>query len=222
MARTLLRDKVRNLRLKGKSLNEITGLLKVPKSTVRFWCRDISLTKAQRQRLSKKQRIGGILAAEKLRNERIKLTKHLFDEGIRETGTLSKRELFLVGVALYWAEGYQKGDGEFGFTNANPKMIVLIISWLQRACGVNREKIHLKICINSVHRHRLKEIRRFWSKITDIPTYQFDKPTLIKLNNKKLYQNSSEYFGTLRIKIYQSTNLKRKIMGWIEGLARSY
>ena len=221
MAKTLLHDGARKLRLKGKSLNEITKLLKIPKSTVRFWCRDISLTKPQLRRLSEKQRTGGILAAEKLRNRRIKLTKHLLDEGIQETGVLSKRELFLVGVALYWAEGYQKGDGEFGFTNANPKMVRLIMKWLQQACGITREKIHLRICINSIHGHRLKEIRKFWSKITGIPVYQFDKPTLIRLSNAKLYQNSSEYFGTLRIKVYQSTNLKRKIMGWIEGLAKN-
>lgn len=221
MAETLLRDRARKLRSRGRSLNEITRILKVPKSTVRFWCRDISLTKPQLRRLSERQRIGGILAAERLRSERIKLTKRLFGEGIRETGTLSRRELFLVGTALYWAEGYQKGDGEFGFTNASPKMIRLITSWLQQICGITKEKIHLRICVNSALEYRLEEIRKFWSKITGIPIYQFDKPTLIKLDNKKLYQNSSNYFGTLRIKVYQSTNLKRKIMGWIEGLTRN-
>lgn len=222
MAKTLLRDKARELRSVGKSLNEITKSLDVPKSTVRFWCRDISLNKVQLKRLSEKQKIGALLAAEKRRKERKELIKHLFNEGIKEINILSKKEMFLTGLALYWAEGYQKGDGEFGFTNANPQMIRFIIKWLEQTNHVVKKRIHLRICINSVFRYRIKEIRKFWSKAAGIPICQFDKSTLIKVNNKKLYKNSSKYFGTLRVKVYQSTNFKRKIMGWIEGLARNY
>ena len=220
MAHTLLRDKARVLRSRGTSLNEITNRLKVSKSTIRYWCRDIALSDRQQQRLFSKQKLGGIRAAELMRKQRLLRTRQLIGEGKEEVGRLSPRELLLVGAALYWAEGYRKGDGEFGFTNSDPKMIRLIVRWLQTVCGVNRDKIHLRICINSRLRTRLHELHRYWSKIANIPAHQFSHPTLIKIANKKRYLNPRGYCGTLRIKVRNSTNLRRKITGWIEGLAQ--
>lgn len=221
MANTLSRDKARKMRTKGKSLNEITQCLRVPKSTVRYWCRDISLSETQLQSLSQKQKIAGILASEKARQERIHTTQRLFDEGVSEISQLNQRELFLLGIALYWAKGYRKGDGEFGFTNSDPRMIRFIIRWLQESCKIPREKIYSRICINSIHKGRINVINEFWSKNTSIPLKQFTKPTFINVKSKKRYLNSSEYFGTLRIKVRQSTNLRRKISGWIGGLANN-
>ena len=212
------RDKARVLRKQGKSLNEITKRLRVPKSTVRYWCRDIVLTKSQQKDLFDRQKIGGVMSAEKLRKKRIVITRQLMKEGMSEIGTISARELKLIGSALYWAEGYRKGDGEFGFTNSDPTMIVLILKWLVDICRIDRENIYARICINSSHRKRILEIQRYWMNITHLPANQFSNPTFIKIVSKKIYANSSEYFGTLRIKVHKSTNLRRKVLGWIEGL----
>ena len=222
MANTLLRDKARLLRSQGESLNDITKKLKAPKSTVRFWCRDIVLSKKQQQRLFKRQQLGGVLAAEKIRQKRIRLTKQILNTGAAEIGGLSTRELLLIGTALYWAEGYRKGDGIFGFTNSDPKMIRLIINWLEKVCQVDKGKVQLRICINSAHKNRLKEIQRFWLATIGMPLSQFSRPTLINTVNKKVYLNPHIYFGTLRVKVRQSTNLRRKIMGWIEGIAQNH
>ena len=163
--------------------------------------------------------MGGTLSAEKLRRKRLLTIEKLKKDGIVDVGNLSKRELFLVGAALYWAEGYNKGDGEFGFTNSNPRIIKLMIRWLNESCSIPKKRIHLRIAINSIHKNRINIIHKFWSKITAIPKHQFSKPTFIKVKNKKVYLNSSNYFGTLRVKVRNSTELRRKIMGWIEGIA---
>lgn len=220
MAKTLLRDTVRKFRLNGASLKELSQRLKVPKSTVRYWCRDIVLSDRQQQRLFEKQKLGGIRAAERLRRQRILLTKQLRAEGMREIGKISRRERLLIGAALYWAEGYRKGDGEFGFTNADPNMAKFMLRWLRQACGVAPERIHLRICINAVHRRRFATVQKFWLDVTGIPISQFSKPTFIRLRSRKQYLNASEHFGTLRIKVRRSVNLRRKISGWIEGIAR--
>lgn len=220
MATILKRDRARILRIKGMSLNEITESLNVPKSTVRYWCRDIVLPNSLKARLIKKQKIGGLIAAEKLRARRMKETEKLLREGIEEVGHLASRELFLVGIALYWAEGYRKGNEEFGFTNSDPRMVILMIRWLQKICGISNERIRLRVCINIAHKNRLGDIHTFWSESTKIPLHQFSKPTLIRINNKKHYANSSHYFGTLRIKILKGTSFRRKVMGWLEGMAR--
>ncbi|MDZ4285720.1 MAG: hypothetical protein U1A23_02210 [Candidatus Sungbacteria bacterium] len=168
----------------------------------------------------KKQKIGGLIAAEKLRKRRIEQTKRLLNEGVKEIYGLTPRELFLVGVALYWAEGYRKGNEEFGFTNSDPRMIKLMIRWLQEACDIPKERLRLRVCINVIHKKRLHAIKKFWSELTAVSLNQFSKPTLIKVSNKKKYVNSSQYFGTLRVKVLKGTVFRRKVMGWLEGIAR--
>lgn len=219
MANTLSRERARVFRGKGMSLNEIVDRLAMPKSTIRYWCRDIALSRKQQRSLYQKQRLGGIMAAEKIRQNRILLTKQILEKAKQEIGKISYRDLWIAGTALYWAEGYRKGDGEFGFTNSDPRMAQLIIRWLRETCHVPKSNIHLRICINAVHKNRINNIQKFWSQTLNIPKDQFSKPTLIKVGNKKSYQNSTEYFGTIRIKVRKSTNLRRKIIGWIEGLA---
>lgn len=221
MANTLLRDKTRALRSNGLSLNEIVARLNAPKSTVRYWCKDITLSKNQLMRIHKKQELGGVVAAEKLRKKRISLIQSLINEGAKEVGRLSPRELLLVGAALYWAEGYRKGDGEFGFTNSDPGMVRLTLRWLMKCCSVEKKRIKLRVCINSQHKNRSSAVHRFWSKTTGIPLTQFSSPTFIKVGNQKKYLNTSNYMGTLRIKVQRGTNLRRKIMGWIDGIARN-
>ena len=220
MASILSCDKARILRKQGKSLNEITKQLRIPKSTVRYWCRDIILTKSQQESLFDRQKMGAVMSAEKLRKKRIIITRQLVKEGRDEIGTINVRELKIIGSALYWAEGYRKGDGEFGFTNSDPAMIVLILKWLVDVCHINKERIHVRICINSLHQKRILEIQRYWMHITHLSINQFSNATFIRIASKKIYANPSEYFGTLRIKVHQSTNLRRKVLGWIEGLVR--
>ncbi|KKT40850.1 MAG: hypothetical protein UW30_C0017G0020 [Candidatus Giovannonibacteria bacterium GW2011_GWA2_44_13b] len=182
---------------------------------------NIVLTNKQLKRLAEMQKMGGMIAAERLRKKRLALTKQLFSQGAKEIRRLSPREAFLIGIALYWAEGYRKGNDEFGFTNSDPKMIKFIVNWLQNSCAVSADRIRLRICINNVHKNRLKLIQKFWFDITKMPANQFSRPTLINIKNKKAYKNHNEYFGTLRIKISKGTNFRRKLLGWIEGIAKN-
>ncbi len=220
MAHTFLRDRARLLRGKGKSLNEITRSIDVPKSTVRYWCRDIILSSIQQERLIKMQRMGGARAAEAIRARRIKLTERLFKEGVREIGDLTRRERFLIGIALYWAEGYRKGNQEFGFTNSDPQMVRFLIRWLTYSCGINKKRVYARICINVSYQNRIKEISRFWRRITKLDQSQFSNPTFIHVANRKKYLDKSGYYGLLRIKVKRSTNFRRKIMGWIAGIVK--
>ncbi len=218
MAKTQLAEKARMLRTKGASLNEIIKKLNIPKSTASNWCQDIALSKEQKRRLAKKQHMGGIITAEKRTKDRLALTKQIMEESAAQVDILSQRDLLMLGSALYWAEGYKDKNQEFGFTNSDPAMIKLMIKWLQEVCDIKQEIIHTRICINHIHSRRIKEIQNFWITITGLSHHQFSNPTFIKVTNKKVYNNTSNYFGTLRIKVRKSTNLQRKILGWIQGI----
>src|SRR3989344_1983843 len=108
--KTTQREEVVKLRKKGFSYSEIKKLIPVSKSSLSLWLRNISLSRAQIKRLRAKGDVARQLGSNALKAERIKRTKSITNEAISEVGELSSRELWLIGTALYWAEGTkQKG-----------------------------------------------------------------------------------------------------------------
>ena len=212
------------MRQKGRSINEIVKKLDVPKSTVSQWCRDIQLTQEQIERLSKRQESGSYKGRmkflERVRRERIEEIAKLRKEGLKEIGNLNRRDIFIAGVAMYWSEGYTySGGDQVGFTNSDPKMILFMLKWLREICKISVEKLSFQIKINKLHKNRIRDVENYWSTLTEVPLSQFNKTILIKSNIKKIYPNPNVHYGTLRIVVRQGTKLRRKIHGWIEGLA---
>jgi predicted transcriptional regulator len=222
MAKFKEKIEARKLRKDGLSIWEIAQKLKISKSTVSYWCRDIQLTEIQIQKLFKKQLsasyIGRIKALEKKRAIRLASIETLKQEGISEIGKLKKREFFLAGLGVYWGEGY-KSLTTAAVVSSNPKIILFMIKWFRETCGVSPKDFILRVGLNEAFSDRIKKIERHWSIITGISNRQFTKTTLIKTKIKKVYSNPDEYFGTLRISIRRSSRLQRKILGWLEGLA---
>jgi predicted transcriptional regulator len=225
MTRNIEKNKALTLRKKGRSLNEIAAKLSIAKSTVYSWCRNIELNSRQIERLAKKQETGSYKGRMKflkrIRNERIKEIVFLRKQGIKEIGKLSKRDLFIAGIAMYWSEGYTyPGGDQVGFTNSDPKMILFILRWFRDICGIPDHKFSLQVKINRIHKNRIRKVENYWSTLVYIPLTQFNKTVLIKSKVRKIYSNSDSHYGTLRITVRQGTKLRRKINGWIEGLAK--
>ncbi len=223
MAKFKEKNKAILLRKKGKSINEISKLVNVSKSIVSLWCRDIALTSQQIEGLHKKMMIGSykgrLKFLEKIRRTRKEETQRLKTEGIKEIGKVSKRDLFIAGVALYWAEGTKSANAEeTSFSNSSPAMILFMLSWFKEVFGVSMERFTIQIRINAIHKKRISEVERYWSKRLNIPSNQFTKTILIKVNAKKVYSNNDHY-GTVRIRVRAGTQIRRKILGLIEGLA---
>jgi transcriptional regulator with XRE-family HTH domain len=224
MAKSEERNKALELRQKGESIKEIAKKLRIAKSTVSYWCRDIKLTPAQIQRLHKRMIIGGyrgrLKGARMQYERRLKITKELKKQGEDLLGLISVRDFMVAGAALYWGEGSKKEKQGVRVTNSDPEIIKFMLKWFIHIWGIRKNQINLSIMINKIHGNRVKEIEEYWSKLTKIPLEQFHKTILIKAKNKKNYKNFPTHFGTLTINIKKSTNLHRQIIGMIEGLRR--
>ena len=226
MANIIKKLQAQEFRRKGWSISEIAKKLNMHKGgSISKWCQDIVLTKEQIERLVAKQESGSyrgrIIATEKIRKQRLREVELLRREGLKEVGKLNKRDLFITGVAMYWSEGYTYSGGEqVGFTNSDPRMILFILEWLEKICGVSKNNISLQVKINKIHKNRIKKVEYYWSNLTKIPPDQFNKTVLIKSKVKKVYSNPDSHYGTLRITVRQGTKLRRKINGWIEGLTK--
>ena len=223
MAKVALREQAQELRSRGNSISEIAEALKASKSTVSYWCRDIKLSSVQLRALAKRQESGGALgrlrAAEKKRLTRIAAVAEAEQKGKRDVGRLSERDIFILGTALYWGEGYKSGNEECGLTNSNPDIIRSFITWMRRIYNVRSPDLILRVSINNSHRGRVKEVEKYWSKVTGIPLTQFTTTSLIKSSAHKIYSDPQKHFGTLRVKIRRGTQLRRRIIGSLDEIA---
>ncbi len=212
------------LRQSGNSIKSIAKKLSVSPGSVSVWCKDVKLSAAQLKTLENNshdpfygRRLQNSIMQRKIKEDKI---IRLLNLGKNEIGIINKRELFLVGIALYWAEGFKK-DSQVGFANSNSDMINLYIKWLEICCNVKINDLLPRVTLNISHRHRVNKIQEYWSKVTGISMSLFKKPFYQKSEWKKEYTNQNEYYGVLRIKVRKSLDMLRKIHGWIEGLANA-
>lgn len=221
MAKPRERIKAQELRKSGESIKNIAKQLKVSPGTVSLWCRDVQLSPEQIRELERKARdphYGRRLEYSRAQRRKRELKeKRFWKQGVKEVGELSNRELFLVGVGLYWGEGFKK-DSQAGFANSDPAMIRLFIKWLIECCDVKKSDLSMRVTINSSHEYRLNDVQNYWAEVTGVETSSFQKPYLQTVKWKKVYDNHEGYYGVLRIKVRKSKDFLRKIYGWIDGL----
>ncbi len=220
MAKFKKRLAARVLRKKGWSIRSIAKHLNVSKASASIWCRDLELTITQRGKLIRNAiraghagRIKGALANRQKKEARIVFHK---EAGKKEITLLSFKDILLVGVALYWAEGSRKS--RFAFTNSEPEMIAFVASWLEHVLGIKREEFMPRIFINAIHKPRIGKVLYFWSHLLRVPVRQFGNPVFLKRPPRKVYENHDSYYGVLALGVRRSSELKYRVLGLIDGL----
>lgn len=218
-----LKIRAQKLRRQGKSYSEILSKILVAKSTLSLWLKEVGLSKHQNQKLTEKKRLGQLRGALKRKTIRISAQQEIYAKSQKEIGALSKRELWLLGIALYWAEGskekeYQSGIG-VRFSNSDPRMIVLFLRWLKRCCDVKSERVYFSVYIHAMYKNRTMEVRKYWSDMTKFPLTSF-KQVYFKNHNVQTRRKNAGilYNGLLRVNVRSSSELNRKITGWVIGI----
>lgn len=219
MAKQKEREKAQLQRQKGVSISDIATHLKVSKSTVSTWCKDIVLSTEAIETISRvsksKSTKSLLLYTESLRVKRQQNIIASAAMGKKKVGKLSERDIYCIGLGLYWGEGYKRGGQEFGFTNSDPRMIKFYIIWLQTTFKVSSADLIARVSINSSHQSRVEEVERYWSKTTGISRTQFTKISLLQSQSKKVYADNEHHYGTLRIKVRRGTTMRREVLGAI-------
>jgi len=207
------------LRQEGKSINEISSLLGVAKSSVSVWVRDIKLDVLQLRALSQKGH--DRVAIEKRRQTRLtneaRKRQITIDTALSEITEVTYHELWLIGIMLYWAEG-GKTQRLVRFSNGDPEMIKIMMAFFRIVCMVPEKKFRGYIHIHPHLDHVKSE--KYWSEISDIPTNQFFK-TYRKLNKSSQGKKDSLPNGVFDIYVLD-TKLFLKIEGWAKGVFLSY
>jgi hypothetical protein len=225
--KSILKEKAIFLRKQGHSYSEILKEVPVAKSTLSEWLHSVNLAKHQKQRLTEKKLASAKKGGEAKRQKRIDETIITIDKAKSEIGVLTVRELWLIGIILYWAEGskekFYRSGTSVQFTNMDLLMINLFIKWLKEVCHIDKKSMVFEIYLHETHRCRINEIIDYWSKNTETPREHFShiyyKKAAIKTNRKNIDET---YFGVIRLKVKSSTSLNRQIAGWTQGVVEFF
>lgn len=211
-----------NLRKKGFSYSEILKKVSVAKSTLSLWLRSVGLSKRQKQRLTKKKLDAMRRGWKACHKKRLDITKIIKSKARSDIDKILKRELWLMGTMLYWAEGAKQKKWSSGvglkFSNSDPMMISFFLKWLKEICLVSPKDIIYELYIHETA--NWKNAVRYWSKNISISPQNirvYFKHNKIQTKRKN---TGNDYYGLIRVCVNKSTNLNRKITGWIEGVCQ--
>jgi len=214
-----------DLRKKGLSYREILKKVAVAKSTLSLWLRSVELSKKQEQRLTHKKLLAAFRGAKVRKNQRLDITKKIKEKARKEIKRISNKELLFIGTSLYWAEGTKQKEHNVSqdvkLGNSDPRLIRVFLKWLLRICKISKEDIYFRIFIHKDAERKLSEVKKYWSRETNFPIESFQKVSWKKHKISSNRKNKGKtYYGLLEVRVKRSTNLNRKIAGWIEGISK--
>lgn len=213
------------LRREGKTYSEILSEVPVAKSTLSEWLKSVQLAKPQQQRITKKRKESALRGARIRRQTMISEIEVLKNSGRREIGDVSSRELWLIGIALYWAEGSKQyahtPSTGIMFSNSDVQMAHVFLKWLEQL-GVPQAKVYFELYIHETRKAESIKFKKWWIHELDVSPGQLNRIYFKKGNPKTNRKNIVDrYHGLIRIKVNSSTNLNRRINGWVHGIVAS-
>ncbi len=226
ISKTALRQKAIALRKEGKTYSEILRVVPVAKSSLSLWFKGVGLSMQQTQRITAKKRAAQLRGGARKKEIRLQVSKEIFEGSKEELGAFSRRDLFILGVALYWAEGAKAKEYRpsvaVKFANSDPEMVKLFLLWLRRIFHVKDANITLTVYLHQNHKQRIHEVENFWLKVTGLERSSLANPVFKSHNPKTQRKNSGDsYMGLVSVYVRNSTNLNRRIQGLVYGIIRS-
>ena len=211
-----LKQKAVKLRKEGLSYNEIKKKIGIPKSTLSLWLKSIPLKPKYRKRLYTKQIEILARGPQSQSERRMREIEKIIQEAKQEIKLPMSFETYrLMGAALYWAEG-SKGK-MCNITNSDPFLVLFIVRWIESVFKIPSK--NLKARLNIYSQQNEVKIKKFWSDITEIPTANFGKSYIKPLSTG--YKKNNLYYGTIRIEIPKSVNIRHRIFGWINAILKN-
>ena len=219
-----LKQKMRDLRTQGWSLGEISNKSRIPKNTLSGWVKDIKLTKIQKERIKQKE-IESAATGRPLAARAIRAKIENWREGIRKSVKHFEKFAFqnpniakaICGI-LYACEGakYPSTQG-LVFTNSDPAMIRFFLNLLRTYFDIREEKLRCRV----VYRwdQDMRELHRYWSHVTKIPSDRFFK-TKPDERTKGKATKKSDYKGVCSIQ-YSDTSLQFQLQSIGDAIIKS-
>ncbi len=210
MARKLDKQKALQMRSKGMSYSQIKEKLGVSKSTLSGWLYDMPLSPKRIRELQADSPIRIEKYRNTMRAKKEMRFKEVYGKVKKDIGILSKRDLFIAGLFLYWGEGSKTTNASVGLTNTNPAMLKFYIHWLE-LFGITRKD--LKVSLHLYSDMNVKKQEQYWSKELNIPISQFRKSYIKKTLFTSITYHNGFGQGTCTVMASGARFFEKVLMG---------
>lgn len=201
------------LRKEGLSIGIIESQLKIPRSTLSGWFKNIELTEKQKLKLEKGRKEGLIKARKNAvlwhntQKERrlIQAEKEALSI-LKGIDTKNKHTLNLALAMLYLGEGSKKAE-EVSMGNSDPLLLKIFINILKTNYNIDAGRIRCELYLRA-DQDPLK-IKKFWSKELSLPIDNFKYFHIDhRTDNSKTYP---DYKGVCMVR-YGDVSIKRILL----------
>lgn len=200
-----IREKAIQLRTEQcLTLDEIVERLKLPRTTIYSWIKDIPVPGH-----SERQRYGQKRATAAMQAKFAALREAAYQQGIGEAPALLTDLRFRDFVVLYMAEGSKRNRNVVEFVNSDAAMVKLANHWIS-GFAANTVTYRLQYHVD----HDVDALKRYWAGILSVA------PDIIgflrKSNSGQLAgrQFRSE-FGLMSIRV-SDTYLRARLQAWMD------
>lgn len=204
------------LRQEGYSYTYIQAKTKLSKSTLSYLLKDVPY---QPNAFTQKT-IGNARAksgASKA-NTKLKSIVEARKKAVTDISTLSKRDLFMLGIGLYIGEG-SKTQSIIRVVNSDVRVINLFIKWLT---SFDYPKKNLSIRLHLYPDSNVAEAESYWALKTSLHPSQFQKACIDRRSQKNRKRSGTHLYGTAHVTVRSSgdkrfgVGFSRLIGAWME------
>lgn len=201
----VFKEKAIKLRKEHKSLDEITTLLQLPRTTIYYWIKDIESVI--------KRKPGPTKSGEKTRMVAAQKRQDAYDFGIKQYEELSKNNKFKTFLILYLCEGYKKDRNAVNITNSDPDIIKLsydVMKVLTHKTPRFGVQVHLDNDIDLVRTH--------WANLLSIKK---DSINVYIRKTSMTNRNGRLPYGIFQIG-YSDTYFRSRIQSWLDLMKQEW
>lgn len=210
-----VRRECRRLRAQGLTYDEIAAKTGASKGSLSLWLR--GQVSPARERYDQREHLRRIrpMAVAEHRRRALERSARARASGESAVGVLTERDLFMVGLALYWAEGSKdkpwRRNGRVILINSDPGVLHAFLAWLD-LMGIAEEDRSYRLNIHEsadVTRHE-----QWWAEELRVPLASFGRATLKGHTPATVRHNVGDhYHGCLVVSIRRSRQLYDAIDG---------
>lgn len=172
-----IKEKACDLRREGISIRVIEQRLKIPRSTLSGWFRDIKLSKSQKRKLRNdwekaliKARTRAVLWHNGQKDGRMKKAEVEANEVLARVDVHNSALLDVAFAMLYLGEGFKRSV-ETGIGNSDPMILNFFLAVLEKNYRLDVTKIRCELHLRADQ--DAETLKKYWAKALHLPLKSF-------------------------------------------------
>ncbi|OGM89172.1 hypothetical protein A3J77_00625 [Candidatus Wolfebacteria bacterium RBG_13_41_7] len=180
MDNVVLKNLVKTLRNGGKTYSEILDITKqkIPKSTLAYWCKGLSLPDNYYSKIKQLNKYYLVESRKKAlevnKAKQQNIIQKLYHQNRYLLNKIDNDIQKIILAILYLGEGSKwRGTKYLGLGNADPNLIKYYLKLLRSCYQIEEKKLKCRVSYRADQ--NITELQNFWAEITKIPLCNFYK-----------------------------------------------